>query len=110
MPAAHELATPDLDELLEALARGERQAPERIAVEIDRVRIAAEEALAKGGERIVGIETRSLVAPVVDHRCCSSQRITGGHATERGSTCSMWPRPGSSISSQGAPASSARRP
>jgi hypothetical protein len=55
-PAADELVAPLLDDAAQALARALRQPAERVAVEVELVRVVDHEALAEARERVARVE------------------------------------------------------
>ena len=106
VPAADELRPPPVGHLYEALARGQRETAERVAVEVNRLGVVEHEAVAERRERVLRVE--ALCIRPVGHRS-ASHVVTVRQATVSGSRCSSCPTPGSSTSSQGSPPSAARR-
>jgi hypothetical protein len=80
VPCLDQLGAPLVHEPGQALPGGDRQAPERVAVEVDRPRVLDHEAIAEGRERVGGVE--ALGVGTVDHH-------------GRSIPCVLHPRPGS---------------
>ena len=96
VPAADEPRAPLVHQRAEQLPRGHGKAAERVAVEVDRVRVVDYEPLSEGRERVGAIQLLGVLARY--HRS-SSQRTTAAQARLPGSRCSSCPQPASSTSS-----------